>query len=135
MILQCINILCGVLLTSSFIKEKTQNKAVHDFLKAALPYEAIIGVTALALGGIGLIERFGIFYIGLPLGSSFPQALPAIFAGLILGAPILNAYSDFENTTTALAPYGMAIGAICILSGLGSLLFGCIMPIGCSAHF
>ena len=130
MLLQLINIVCGILL----IRDKISHPSARGLLSHILPFEAKIGVAALVLGLLGLVERLNIVYFDFPLGSSFPQALPAIAAGLVLGAPYLKKLGINEQISI-LASFGMILGYICIASGLGSLLFGCISPIGCSAPF
>jgi hypothetical protein len=72
-----------------------------------------------------------IVYFGIRLGSSFPQALPAIAVGLVLGYPLLKQFGFLDGLVGMLSRYKTAIGFIAIACGLGSLLFGCISPIGC----
>lgn len=134
MILQLVNIVSGILLTSTIIKEKFSNKEVGDFLDKLHVYESEIGVGVFILGILGLVERLGFFYIG-SIGASFPQSLPAIAAGLLLGAPMLKQFSFLDSASGTLTPYRTIVGIICIACGLGSLLFGCVSPAFCRAMY
>lgn len=135
MLLQVVNIASGVVAASSLIKEQLKSNEVNEALDQTKPYEAWIGIAILALGLMGLIERLGLVYFGLSLGSSFPQALPAIALGLVLGAPYLERYSFLKPVIAQLTPYRPWLGLIAIASGLGSLLFGCVLPLVCHVPF
>ncbi len=135
MITQIVNIGGGVLLSSSLIKEKLNNQNVNNFFTNLTLHEAKIGIVVLVLGLLALIERLGIVYFGLPLGSSYPQAIPAILMGLILGEPLLSRYAVLKSIITSLVPHRTLIGILGVLCGLGSLLFGCILPVVCRTPF
>lgn len=130
MVLQLANIIGGALLSSTFIKEKVKSPQLDALFAKAAPYEAGVGVVVFVLGVVGLIQRFGVFYVFS--GASFPQAIPAILVGLLLGVPFLGHYAFLKKATDALTPYATWIGLLGILCGLGSLLFGCILPFACS---
>jgi hypothetical protein len=131
MLIQIANIVGGLVLSSDFISKRIGTAGTDSFLKRMLLYEAEIGVGVLIAGILGLIERLGIFYFNIHLGSSFPQAIPAILTGLVLGAPLIRTLPGIQSIAASLAPYKTALGITSILVGLGSLLFGCISPIGC----
>ena len=131
MIIQIANIIGGLVLSSDFISKRLGSTAVDSFYKRALLYEAEIGVGVLIIGLLALIERLGIFYFNISLGSSFPQAIPALLVGVVLGEPLTRNLPGMARAADILAPYKGALGLVAILCGLGSLLFGCISPIGC----
>ena len=133
MILQIVNIGAGALLTSTVIKKHVPS--AENFFTKVQPYEAGFGVVVLVLGVMGLLQRLGIFYFSFSLGASFPQALPAIASGLLLGAPLLSRYAAFKTASDKLQEYSTYVGMICILVGLGSLLFGCVSPVLCRMPF
>ncbi len=131
MLIQLANIIGGVLLSSAFISQRLVNKSADDTIKRIQFYEAEIGIGVLIIGILALIERLGIVYFNIHLGSSFPQAIPAIATGLILGYPFLKQFGFLESAVRYLEPHRTAIGIIAVLVGLGSLLFGCVSPVGC----
>ncbi len=135
MILQIINIASGVVGASSFIKDKITHADAHSALDTVRPYEAKIGLVTAVFGLLALIERLGLIYFNLSLGSSFPQALPALLLGLVLGAPYFERIAFLKPIIAHLAPHRQWLGLIAIASGLGSLLFGCILPLVCRAPF
>lgn len=126
--MQLINIGSGVVASSSLIKSTVKNKEVGEALDSTRQYEAWIGIVMLVFGLMALVERLGIVYFGLSLGSSFPQALPAIMTGLVLGAPMLEKYAFLKPAIAFLTPYRPWLGLLAIACGLGSLLFGCVLP-------
>ena len=123
MILQLINIVSGATLSVPQIKE------------VATPYVTWIGVLAFAVGILGLIERLLPLTFGLPLGASFPQAIPAILVGLLLAGPRVHVIPYGTDIQKALSPYATWIGYTAMASGVGSLLFGCVLPYVCMAPF
>ncbi len=130
MIIQLVNILAGVLLCASYINQKVTHQTVAQAMRSIGLYQAEIGIITLIIGIIALLQRLGLFF-GFYIGASFPQALPAMAAGLLLGYPLIKQFGFIEPAVRALEPYREIIGVIAILAGLGSLLFGCISPIGC----
>ncbi len=131
MIIQLANILGGVLIAAPFISRTFAHRSVDDILKRFSLYEAEIGIGVLVIGILALIERLGIFFFGIHLGSSFPQALPAIAIGIVLGYPLMKQLDILTSLYTALERHKTIIGLIGIAAGLGSLVFGCISPVGC----
>ena len=121
MILQIINIASGVVGASSLIKDNVTHADTHNALDAMRPYEARIGVATAVFG--------------LPLGSSFPQAIPALLLGLALGTLYFERIEFLKKPITFLLPYRQSLGLIAIACGLGSLLFGCALPLVCRAPF
>jgi hypothetical protein len=135
MIMQIVNIASGVVGAASLVREKITHQEVHGALDKVHPYEMRIGVVTVVFGLMALVERLGLVHFGLPLGSSFPQALPAIALGLVLGAPYFERISFLKSIIAFLAPYREWLGLIAIASGLGSLLFGCVAPLVCTMPF
>lgn len=132
MVIQVVNIAAGFLLAAPKIAERTAPEGVRSAERALDPYRSTIGYTALAFGLLALIERAGILYLGLPMfGSSYPQALPAIVSGLLLAEGDLSRFALLRPLMERLRPYASAIGFAAILSGAGSLLFGCVIPVVC----
>ncbi len=135
MIMQIVNIASGVVGASSLIQSKITHSEVDGAFEKVRPYEVWIGVGTFGFGLVALIERLGIIYFGLPLGSSYPQALSALLLGLVLGAPYFERVAFLKKISTTLMPYRQWLGLIAIAVGLGSLLFGCILPVVCRAPF
>lgn len=133
MIFQLTNILGGALVHSSYIKRTIQQAPVQNILNRLEIHQPRIGLVILLLGVIALLERISIINVGIS-GSSFPQALPAILIGLTLSAPSIK-HPLFQRISAALAPYRSLIGIVGIACGLGSLLFGCVLPLVCQAPF
>ena len=131
MLIQLANILGGALLAAPFIIRYVTHTSIDSFFKRISLYQAEIGVGVLLIGFLALIERLGIFFFNINLGSSFPQALPAIAVGLLLGYPLLKKFGFLESIVSSLERHKVAIGLAAIVVGVGSLLFGCVSPIGC----
>lgn len=128
MVIQVINIASGFLLAAPKLKEfgaKDEIDALHAKLNA---FSGTLGVVTLALGVLALIERMGIMSFPIPMfGSSYPQALPAIAVGLILSAHLFESHKEIHDVIMKLKVYEIAIGVAALLSGAGSLLFGCLL--------
>ena len=105
MIIQLINIASGVVGASSSIKARISHKDVHGALDTARPYEVTIGIVAVVVGVLALIERLGIIHFGLPLGSSYPQAFAALLVGLTLGASYFERFAFLKPVIAILVPY------------------------------
>jgi hypothetical protein len=129
MLLQIANIAGGVILSSSLIQEKVKNQNTEKFFAQAHSYEVPIGIVLVLLGCIGLVERLGILYFGINLGSSFPQALPAILSGLLLAQSYFRRFPQLEPVLNLLRMHKNILGIVAILCGAGSLLIGCVAPI------
>src|SRR5262245_21775825 len=120
MILQIFNVAGGTLLSSEKIGEVIGKERMAGMVKTVAPHQAVAGVILLVVGIVGLLERLGVIYTGLYLGSSFPQTLPMIATGLLLGEPILGKYAFLAKLIGALRPHAAWIGLIAIACGLGS---------------
>lgn len=132
MVIQVVNIAAGFLLAAPKIAEHRASTGADSAARLLGPHQATIGYAALAFGVIALIERMGILYLGLPLfGSSYPQALPAIASGLVLAESDLSRFSWLRPVMDRLRRYASIIGVAAMLSGAGSLLFGCVLPVVC----
>lgn len=132
MVIQVVNIAAGFLLAAPKIAERGASAGVDSAARLLGPHQATIGYAALAFGVIALVERMGILYLGLPMfGSSYPQALPAIASGLLLAESDLSRFAWLRPVMDRLRPYTSIIGIAAMLSGAGSLLFGCVLPVVC----
>ncbi len=125
MIIQLANIISGFILAAPKIAEFGGKNQIEKLQSSLLPYQKTIGIIELALGLFALIERVGIFHIG-NLGSSYPQAIPAILAGLILSEPVFHNSPKVTEIIGKLKPHGVWIGLWTIAAGIISIFFGCI---------
>lgn len=136
MILQLANIVCGFLLAASRLKEFGARETIEKLEAALSPYRARLGLAELILGILALVERLGVLHVPIPeFGSSFPQALPAIAMGLVLGADYFAKYPDIHARISQLKEHAEWIGILGIAVGLGSLLFGCFITVFCRGSF
>jgi len=133
MIFQLTNILGGTLLYASHHKKLFVGMPGGEALLRVSPHEDRVGLVVFILGVVALLERVNVLSLGIS-GSSFPQALPAILIGLSLGSPLMR-HASMVRIAKTLEPYRSVIGIAGVLSGLGSLLFGCVLPLVCSAPF
>jgi hypothetical protein len=128
MIIQIANIVSGFALAAPKLAEFGGKEAIEKVHGAMMPHMKTIGVIELILGLVALIDRMGILTIPIMnLGSSYPQALPAILIGLVLGGGAFLKNEALSSFVTKLEPYRMHLGIIGIAVGLGSILFGCIL--------
>ncbi len=135
MIFQIANIIAGALLSSDRIRTFVHDKPALSFLDSVESYRSKIGVAILVLGVLALIQRLDIYWIGIS-GASFPQAIPLLGAGLLLGAPILEKYTTAVSPAiSVLKRYQTLIGVAAVASGVGSLMFGCVLPLVCHVPF
>lgn len=131
MIIQTLNIVSGFVLSAPKIKSFAGGGAEHvaKAESALSMYRGMIGIASVVLGVLALVERLGIFYFGMRIGSSFPQAFAAIATGLLLAPHLFVKYPAIDAFIKKISPHGEWIGILAILVGLGSLLFGCVPPI------
>lgn len=100
------------------------------------PIKENIGLVVLVLGLIGLIDRLNLIAFFIPeFGSSYPQAFSAIVSGALLALPKLEHFPALATQIKKLTPYTFGLGLLSMAVGLGSLLFGCIMPLVCRVPF
>lgn len=136
MILQLANIASGAVLALPGCKAYLNEETFLRLESALKPWRENIGLVMLVLGLIGLLDRLNILPFYIPeFGSSFPQALPALLTGALLALPKLERYPALAVHIHKLAPYALPLGLISIASGLGSLLFGCVVPTLCRLPF
>jgi len=136
MILQIANIVSGVILAAPGLKEHGGRAFLEKVEHETAPLRENIGVITLVFGIIGLIDRMNFISFYIPnFGSSYPQAIPAILTGALLALPKLERYPAIATQVKKLLPYTFGLGLISLASGLGSLLFGCIMPLVCHVPF
>ncbi len=131
MLIQLVNILSGFLLASPKLKTWAGKHVAHvEKAESKLTtFRESIGILALIVGVVALLERLGIIFGMFLFGASFPQAIPAILSGLLLAPRVARKFSVIADFTAKLEPYAQWIGVLGIAVGLGSLLFGCVPPI------
>lgn len=130
MLLQVLNIIMGFIAALPGLRTRKWFKS--DLEKKTDGWKAYLGLVGLVLGILGLLVRMDI----LPpftyrLGASYPQTIPAILLGLVLAASILDKYSFFRGIIRKLEPHAFWLGLLGIAVGLGSILFGCGLPVFC----
>ena len=128
MIIQVANIVSGFALAAPKLGESIGREHIEKAHRGLAPYLTTIGRIELVLGLIALIDRMGL--VSLPflnLGSSYPQAIPAILMGLVLAGPTWMRIPTLARIVTSLEPHRAILGYIGIAVGLGSLLFGCVL--------
>jgi hypothetical protein len=132
MILQVTNIACGLSLAAPTIKRYVGGETIGALERRIAPYMHITGAVELALGAIGLLHRIGLVRIDIyDLGASYPQSIPAILMGLVLATFLKDKYPFIKDIVVRIDPYRTQLGFLGIAVGLGSLLFGCVLPFVC----
>jgi hypothetical protein len=133
MILQTANIISGFILAVPKLKSHEATREHVERVATRLePFKEKIGLVVLVLGVLGLLTRIGLIYPHIPMfGASFPQSLPAIAIGLILSQSFFKKYPALDSFIMKLRPHQIAIGIVGMASGVGSLLFGCALPLVC----
>lgn len=135
MIIQSANIVSGFILATPKLREFGAKEFVDKLSDTLRPYQNTIGLTVLALGVLGLIARLGILSMGIPMfGASFPQSIPAILIGLIMSESHFVKYPAIHQHIVKLVPHKVSIGLLGMAVGIGSILFGCIVPIACGVY-
>ena len=82
----------------------------------------------MALGVLALLTRMGLLVLHIPnFGASYPQALPAILAGLVMSSQYFDAMPGVSAQIAKLKPNEVWIGVAAITTGVVSLLFGCVL--------
>lgn len=136
MILQIANIVSGVILAAPGLKEHGGQAFLEKVEHETAPLRENIGVITLVLGIIGLVDRMNFISFYIPnFGSSYPQAIPAILTGALLALPKLERYPALANQVKKFVPQSFGLGVTSIAVGVGSLLFGCIIPLVCHVPF
>ena len=131
MIIQIINILSGLVLSTPILKALAGTKGAEHIAGVETTlnsFRVVIGIAALVLGVVALIERLGIVYVG-SIGASFPQALAALACGVLLAPNLFQKFPAIQASIQKLAPYAAWVGIAGVAIGLGSLLFGCVSPV------
>lgn len=136
MILQIANIVAGFVLALPGLKNWGGKESLEKIEANVHSMKENIGLVTLVLGLIGLVDRTNIisFHI-VDFGSSYPQALPTILTGALLALPKLERFPAIATQVKKLLPYTFGLGLLSMAVGLGSLLFGCIMPLFCRVPF
>ncbi len=136
MLLQLLNILMGLVAALPGLQKQGLLQSQTELEGKIAAYIPTLGLVGLTVGIIGLLIRMDILPIFISsLGASYPQAIPAILLGLLLAAPHFQKYDILGKASDKIKPYAFEIGLIGIASGLGSLLFGCILPVVCHMPF
>lgn len=130
MVLQVLNIVMGFIAALPGLRERKWFKS--DLEKKTDSWKAYLGLVGFVLGVLGLLVRMDI----LPpftyrLGASYPQTIPAILLGLLLAGSILDKYGFFKAIIRKLEPHAFWLGILGIAVGVGSILFGCVLPVFC----
>lgn len=130
MLLQVLNIAMGFIAALPGLRERNWFKS--DLEKKTDSWKAYLGLVGLVFGVLGLLVRMDILPpFNYRLGASYPQTIPAILLGLLLAGTILDKYSFLRTITRKLAPHAFWLGILGIVVGLGSILFGCVLPVFC----
>lgn len=130
MVLQTANIVAGFVLGASKLKEFGAKEHIEKGEGHLAPFRNMIGIAILVLGVLGLLDRMGIMNIRIPflgLGSSYPQALPAIAMGLLLSSHLFQKFTGLHTFIEKMRPYEGWLGIYGILTGLVSIFFGCVL--------
>ena len=136
MILQLLNILMGLVAALPGLQKRGLMENQPELAGRITAYAPTLGLIGLTVGIIGFLIRIDLLPIFIsPLGASYPQAIPAILLGLLLAAPHFQKYDILGRASARVKPYAFEIGIIGIATGLGSLLFGCILPVFCRVSF
>lgn len=136
MLLQLLNIVMGLLAALPGLQKRGWMQSQTEFEGKISPFVPMIGLVGLVIGVIGLLVRAGLLPIFIySSGASYPQAIPAILLGILLATPYLQKYDFLKKASAKIQPYAFEIGIIGIACGLGSLLFGCILPVVCHVPF
>lgn len=134
MILQFLNIAAGFILAVPEFKNhfSTQKELFERISIYTASWKETFGLVTLAFGVIGLLVRLNLLPAFIPeLGSSFPQAIPAILIGTVLALPKLERFPTLATHVRKLLPYTFPLGLLGVAVGIGSLLFGCVVPTLC----
>ncbi len=136
MILQIANIVAGFVLALPGLKNWGGKESLEKIEANVQSMKENIGVITLVLSIIGLVDRMNLISFYIPnLGASYPQAIPAILTGALLALPKLERFPAVANQVKKLLPYTFGLGLLSVAVGLGSLLFGCIIPLFCRVPF
>ncbi len=133
MIIQVCNIVSGFVLAAPKLADKGIRQQIENLSTKLDKYKIHIGWTTLVIGVTALLNRIGILPLGWSsLGSSYPQSIPAVLIGLVFCAKSFEKYPTLYKFIAWLTSHQFLLGLIGILNGLGSLLFGCWMPVFCT---
>ncbi len=136
MIIQIANIGAGFVLAAPKVKEYVGKHEIERFLRVIAPYQNHVGLIELGIGIIALMTRAGItnFHIS-DFGASYPQAIPAILMGAVIATGFFDRYPKAKEYINKLEPYRTELGFLGIAVGVGSLMFGCVLPLVCGQMF
>ncbi len=136
MIIQVANIGAGFILASPKVKQYVGRNEIEKFERVIAPYLNHVGLIELGIGIVALLTRLGIsnFYIR-DFGASFPQAIPAILIGALIAIRYFDKFPKAKEHLGKLDQYRVELGFLGIAVGLGSLMFGCVLPLVCGQMF
>ena len=123
-------IVAGALAASNVVIEKLPNS--KNYIDKMVPYQAIIGVVAMVLSVLKLLDAFTLkadFFTQL---INFGCIASAAIVGFLLGFPMVQQFmandekskAKAEEVRKKLAPYQVIAGLICIGTGAYLLIFG-----------
>lgn len=121
MLIVIVNIIAGFMLAAPMLKKLGGQQQIDQAQGALNNFRGGIGIIALILGVLALLERLSLFgyYLGLYFG--FPQAIIAILMGLLLAANFFQKYPGMHKFIVSLESYSEWIGILGILIGLSAL--------------
>ncbi len=132
MIIQIANIGAGFILAAPKVKQYVGKNEIERFERVIAPYLNHVGLIELAIGVVALLTRLGITNLHISdFGASFPQAIPAILMGAVIATGFFDKYPKAKEYINKLNKYRIELGFLGIAVGVGSLMFGCILPLVC----
>jgi hypothetical protein len=125
-------VIAGALAASNFVIEKLPN--TKGYLEKIVPYQAVIGVVAMILSVLKLLDAFSIradFFTKL---INFGCIASTVVVGFLLGFPMVQQFfADDEKSKLKadefrkkLSPYQVIAGLVAIGTGLYLILFGVV---------
>ena len=121
MLILIVNIIAGFMLAAPMLKKLGGAQEIEKAQSGLNNFRGVIGIIALVLGVIALIQRLGIVWMYTGLYDSFPQAIIAIIMGLMLAANFFQKYASVHNFIQSLEKYSEWIGVLGIIIGLSGI--------------
>ncbi len=128
-LLACI---AGALASANFVIEKLPNS--RTYIEKMIPYQAIVGVIAMILSVLKLLDAFTIKADFFTLMIHFSCIASTAIVGFLLGFPMVQQFmandegskAKAENVRKKLAPYQVIAGLVALGTGAYLLIFGII---------
>ena len=126
-------IIAGALAASNFVIEKIPS--AKGYLEKAVPYQAVIGVVAMILSVLKLLDAFTIQEDMFTKLINFVCIAATALVGFLLGFPMVQQWiandekskEKAEEVRKKLSPYQVIAGLVAIGTGI-YLLFAAIVP-------